>query len=131
MRFTDKDVALTNAAPDAITLSAMSVAENTLVNTIVASSCRRRRRRTLHYSLVSNPDGAFRLDNGNLLLARRSISRRKAHELSITVKAEDDYGGSTTRTFTLDLTNVVEVDGAHLHRHRNADGSPVKAATTC
>jgi serralysin len=109
VQFLDGKVTLTNAAPDAVALSATSVAENTLVNTIVASlSAHDGDGDALHYTLVSNPDGAFRLDNGNLVLAKALDYETQGHALSITVKAEDDYGGSTSHTFTLDLTNVIE-----------------------
>jgi hypothetical protein len=57
---------------------------------------------------VPGSSNAFKLDGGNLLLAKALDYKTQSHQHSITVKAKDAYGGEATKTFDLTVTNVAD-----------------------
>ena len=63
----------------------------------------------------------FKLDGGNLLLAKALDFETQNHQHSITVEAKDIYGGKTLKTFTIDATNVIETTPFTLTGTTNAD----------
>jgi Ca2+-binding RTX toxin-like protein len=107
-RFSDKTVALINNAPDNVSLSNASVAENAPAFTVVGSlSARDADGDAVSFSLASNPDGAFAISNGFLVLARPLDFEAKAQH-TVSVKAADAYGKETTQSFTVTATDVAE-----------------------
>ncbi|MGO4705215.1 hypothetical protein AB4072_05475 [Microvirga sp. 2MCAF38] len=54
--------------------------------------------------------GVFRVDGNNLILNRALDYDTGPHEYTINVEAKDQFGEKTTKSFTLDLTNVVETN---------------------
>jgi Ca2+-binding RTX toxin-like protein len=115
LQFSDRTVALFNASPDSLSLSSMAVAEDTLVNSTVATlSARDADGDPLTYTLLSSADGTFRLDGNALILAKALDYDLGARQQTITIEAKDAYGGTTTRTFTLAVTNVIETTGLTL-----------------
>jgi serralysin len=108
LRFSDQTIALTNAAPTSLALSAGTVAETTLANTTVAAlSGLDPDGDALSYSLTSNPGGLFRLDGTSLVLLR-ALDYETAQQHTFAIKAQDAYGGETVTSFTLAVANVVE-----------------------
>ena len=107
--FGDQKVTLWNANPDSIALNKTAVAENTLVNSTVATlSGHDADGDAVHYSLTGNADGYFRLENNNLVLVRALDYETQPHERTVTVEATDDYGGKTVQSFTLSIGDVDE-----------------------
>ena len=98
---------LINSEVKDLAISTTRVAENTLTDTVIASlSATDDDGDAIQYSLVST-DGPFELDGGNLILKGALDYETKA-QYALTVKADDGYGGSITRTFTISVTNVIE-----------------------
>jgi hypothetical protein len=107
----NETVALINAGPDSLALSKTSVAENTLVNTIVANlSAHDADGDALTYSLVSDAGGVFRLDGTDLLLAK-TLDYETTQQYTVTIKATDFYGKETTKSFLIAVTDVAETIG--------------------
>ena len=103
----DKIVTLINSAVKDLAISTTRVAENTLTDTVIASlSATDDDGDAIQYSLVST-DGPFELDGGNLVL-KGPLDYETKDQYDLTVKADDGYGGSITRTFTISVANVVE-----------------------
>jgi Ca2+-binding RTX toxin-like protein len=109
VKFSDKTVALTNASPTDISLSGTSLFEDKAVGSVLGSP-----RGTdpdgdaLTFSLVSNPGGYFGLNGSGGLVLSRALDYETAAQHTITIKAEDKYGGILTETFTIAVRNVVE-----------------------
>jgi serralysin len=107
-QFSDKTVALSNAAPAGLALSRTSVAEDTLATAIVATlAAQDADGDALSYSLTSNPGGLFRLDGTSLVLLR-ALDYETAQQHTIAIKAQDAYGGEVVTTLALAVSNVVE-----------------------
>lgn len=118
----DETVVLTNAAPGAPTLSAASVAENTLATSIVASlSAVDADGDALTYSLTGNAGGFFALDGNKLVLARALDYETQAQH-TLTVRARDAWGGESVSAFTLSVSNVVETTLLMLTGTAGSDG---------
>ncbi|WP_245411084.1 cadherin domain-containing protein, partial [Microvirga flavescens] len=106
LKFTNKTVTLWNSAPTALSLSSSAMAEDALADTIIASlSARDADGDALSYSLAS--DSPFRIDGNNLVLTGALDFETKASH-SLTVVARDAYGGQTSQSFILEVTDVVE-----------------------
>ncbi|MEE1656941.1 cadherin domain-containing protein [Microvirga sp. CF3062] len=96
-----------NTAPTELALSRTSVSEDTLATTIIATlSAKDAEDDSISYSLVS-PESPFKIDGKNLILTSALDYETKASH-TITVKATDSYGDSTTQTFTIDVLDVLE-----------------------
>jgi len=122
LKFSDKTVEIPNANPDSLGLSHTAVAETTLVNSIVATLLGHDADGdALTYRLIANADGAFRIENNNLVLAKTLDYETQAHQQTITVEATDLYGGKTTQSFTLSLDNVIEQNALNLTGSVNAE----------
>ncbi|WP_157961292.1 cadherin domain-containing protein [Microvirga flavescens] len=119
LQFSDTTVALWNAAPTALGLSTNVVPEDALSDTIVARlSAFDADGDALTYSLVS--DGPFRLD-GNSLVLTGSLDYETRSSHNLTVVAEDAYGGQVSRSFTIEVGNVVETTAFTLIGAAGAD----------
>ncbi|WP_262030827.1 cadherin domain-containing protein [Microvirga sp. Mcv34] len=107
-KFTDKTVALINANPDSIALSKTSVAENTLVTTIVARlSAHDADGDALTYSLTDDAGGIFALDDNNLILAKALDFETQAQH-TVTITAKDAWGGETSQSFVISVVDIDE-----------------------
>jgi Ca2+-binding RTX toxin-like protein len=103
----NKTVALINSAPT-VALSHATVAENAPAFTQVGRlSAMDVDGDAISFSLAANPDGAFAIANGYLVLARPLDFEAKA-QYSVSVKATDAYGAETTQSFTVTATDVAE-----------------------
>ncbi|MGO4707035.1 hypothetical protein AB4072_14800 [Microvirga sp. 2MCAF38] len=106
LQFSDKTVALWNAAPTSLGLSTTVVAEDALTGIVASLSATDADGDALTYTLAST-DGPFRLDGNNLILTGAlDFETRASH--SLTVVAKDAYGGQTSRSFTIQVADVVE-----------------------
>jgi Ca2+-binding RTX toxin-like protein len=65
----------------------------------------------VHYRLASDADGMFKLDGDSLVLVKALDYETGPRQYTLTIEAEDGYGGLTRRDFTLTVTNVVETTG--------------------
>lgn len=111
LQFDDQRVTLINAAPANIALSKISFAEDLRADTIVADlSAFDADGDAVSYALTNNAGGAFRLDGNHLLLARSLDYETGPRQFTISIEAKDAYGKTTSQSFTLDLTNVVETN---------------------
>ncbi|MGO4706075.1 cadherin domain-containing protein [Microvirga sp. 2MCAF38] len=107
LEYRDKSIVLWNAAPTSLGLSSSFVAEDALAGTIVASlSATDTDGDVLTYSLTSS-DGPFRIDGTNLVLTGSLDHETRANH-SLTVLAKDAYGGQVSKTFTIEVGDVVE-----------------------
>ncbi len=122
LQFSDQTFTLINAAPTNLALSKTALAEDALKDTLVASlSAQDSDGDALTYTLVDDAGGAFRLDGTSLLLARALDYETGPHQYTISIEAKDAYGGKITQSFTLDLTNVVEINPLTLTGTTGAD----------
>jgi Ca2+-binding RTX toxin-like protein len=108
--FKDKTVLLYNTGPDGIALTKTAFAENTLVNTPIASvSAHDADGDALTYTLV-DPTGTFKLD-GHALVLLKSLDYETKTSYSLTVESKDEYGLATTQTLTVSVTDVADTPG--------------------
>jgi Ca2+-binding RTX toxin-like protein len=108
LKFSDQVIALENQVPSNITLSGMTVAENAPAYTVVGRlSATDADGDALTFKLDSNPDGAFAISDGYLVLARPLDFESKAQHI-VSVKAKDAYGGESVQSFTIAVTDVGE-----------------------
>jgi len=105
-----RTIALTNSNPTDITLTGTSIAEDKAVGSALGSLFGEDPEDDpLTYSLVSDSGGTFGLNSsGTGLVLLKALDHETAAEHTITVKAEDKYGGVLTETFTIFVRNVVE-----------------------
>jgi Ca2+-binding RTX toxin-like protein len=102
---------LYNSAPTDLSLSATTISEITDVGGVVATlSAQDAEGDALTWSL-SDPSGTVRLEGNLLRLARALDYESQAHEHTITLTASDAYGGTTSRSVTLSVTNAIESIG--------------------
>ncbi|MGO4706722.1 cadherin domain-containing protein [Microvirga sp. 2MCAF38] len=108
LRFADRTVLLgTNTAPTAPVISTNQISEDTLVSSIVATfSATDAEHDTLTYTLDAS-DGPFRID-GNLLVLTGPLDFETKAQHSVTVRASDPFGGTSTSVFTINVLDVVE-----------------------
>jgi len=107
-KFSDKTVALINSAPAALALSTALVSENAPAFTQVGRlSATDADGDAFSFSLASNPDGAFAIADGYLVLARPIDFEAKA-QYAVSVKSTDAYGAETVQSFTVTATDVAE-----------------------
>jgi serralysin len=106
LKFDDGVIALTNAAPTGLALSATSVAENASVGSVVATlSAQDTDGDDVRYSLSAGSPFAI---VGNKLVVAKAVDFEAGRQHSVTVQAQDDYQGVTTQTFAIAVTNEVE-----------------------
>ncbi|MBD2748202.1 hypothetical protein IC232_16005 [Microvirga sp. BT688] len=111
VKFSDTTIALTNANPTDIFLSGTSVSEDKAVGSVLGTP-----RGTdpndddLTFSLSSNPNGIFGLNSSGGLVLLKALDYESAAQHTITIKAEDKYGGAYTETFIISVRNVVETN---------------------
>jgi Ca2+-binding RTX toxin-like protein len=99
-----------NHKPDGIALTQTSFAENTLINTPIASvSAHDAEGDAVSYTLV-DPTGTFRLD-GKALVLVKSLDYEARTSYSLTVEAKDEYGQISTQTFTIRVTDIADAPG--------------------
>ncbi|MBM1174625.1 hypothetical protein [Microvirga arabica] len=109
VKFSDKTIALTNGNPTDISFSGTSVAEDKAVGSVLGTV-----RGTdpddddLTFSLVSNANGTFGLNGKGELVLMSAFDYETAAQHTISIKAEDKYGGIRTETFTISVRNVIE-----------------------
>jgi len=105
-----RTIALTNSNPTDITLTGTSIAEDKAVGSALGSLFGEDPEDDpLTWSLVSDSGGTFGLNSsGTGLVLLKALDHETAAEHTITVKAEDRYGGVLTETFTIFVRNVVE-----------------------
>jgi Ca2+-binding RTX toxin-like protein/uncharacterized lipoprotein NlpE involved in copper resistance len=118
LQFADETVAIdavdqpTNAAPDDLALSSNAVAENSALGTVVGVlSATDADGDALAYTLTDDAGGKFSLvtESGiTKLVVNGPLDYESADRHQVTVKVEDGYGGLTTETFTVSVTDVVE-----------------------
>jgi Ca2+-binding RTX toxin-like protein len=114
LQFSDKKIALTNTAPEKLSLSTTSIAENAVVGTSVATfSAVDAQGDALTWSLT-DPTGTFTLSGNSLVLAKALDFEAGQRAFIITAEAKDKYEGKTTQSFTLDVANVIEKTGLTL-----------------
>jgi Ca2+-binding RTX toxin-like protein len=107
----DKTVTLINSAPTAVGLSNAVVAENAPAFTQVGRlSAVDADGDAISYSLASDPDGAFAIADGYLVLTRPLDFEAKAQH-AVSVKATDIYGAEATQSFTISVTDVADTGG--------------------
>lgn len=109
-KFADQTIALVNGNPSSIFLSTSSVLESTQVGATVATLFGSDPDGDeLTYELSSNPDGLFGLDStGEKIVLAKALDYEKAAQHTISVTAKDAYGGTYTKTFTINVRNIVE-----------------------
>ncbi len=103
-----KTIALTNVAPVDPALSNTVVAENAPAYTVVGRlSASDADGDAISFSLASNPDGAFAIHDGYLVIARPLDFEAKA-QYSVVVTAMDPYGGEIAQTYTISVTDGID-----------------------
>jgi hypothetical protein len=114
LKFADVSEVLYNTAPEKLTLSTTTIAENAGVDTIVATfSAVDAQGDALTWSLT-DPSGTFKISGNSLVLAKALDFEAGQRAFIITVEAKDKYEGKTTQSFTLDVANVIEKTGLTL-----------------
>jgi Ca2+-binding RTX toxin-like protein len=110
VKFSDKIIALTNSNPSDVSLTSPFVFEDKAVNSVLGMlDGSDPDGDALTYSLVSSPGGFFGLNgSGTGLVLLKALDYETATQHSITIKAEDKYGGVLTETFTITVRNVLE-----------------------
>lgn len=110
VKFSDQIVALVNDKPSSVSLSSTSVSESTAVGTSVADLFGSDPDGDkLTYRITSNPDGLFGLDStGKEIILTKSLDYETATQYTISITADDGYGGEFTKAFTINVRNVVE-----------------------
>jgi Ca2+-binding RTX toxin-like protein len=110
VKFSDQTIALVNGNPSSVFLSTSTVLESTSVGGTVATLFGSDPDGdTMTYHLASNPDGLFGLDStGEKIVLMKALDYEKAAQHTISVTVRDAYGGEFTKTFTINVRNVVE-----------------------
>jgi Ca2+-binding RTX toxin-like protein len=112
---------LQNKAPEALNISATSFSEINQAGDVIATlSAIDPDGDAITWSL-NDPSGTFSIKGNNLYLEASRDFEVHAHTYAITLTATDAYGAATSRTVTLDLTNVVESDSRVLIGTAGAD----------
>jgi VCBS repeat-containing protein len=96
--------------PTDIALSATTVVENAIAGTVVGdlSALDPDLGETFSYSLM-NADGAFKIENGKLVVADGSkLNFEASSSVQVTVKVTDSGNASYTETFTIAVTDGVD-----------------------
>jgi Ca2+-binding RTX toxin-like protein len=108
LKFSDQTIAATNKAPSNITLSKSSLSESTAagsaVMTITGSDGDDD---ALTFTAVDMAGGLFSISDNKLIL-NRALDYETATSHSVTIRAQDAYGGVFDKTFTINVQNVVE-----------------------
>jgi Ca2+-binding RTX toxin-like protein len=108
-RFSNGIFALFNADPTDVVLSNRWVVENVAPSTVIGSlSAQDLDGDALAYTLLSNAGGMFALDGADLVLTG-ALDHETRTQHSISVKVSDAHGGEAIQSFTIHVTNVVEV----------------------
>ncbi|MEW9617774.1 cadherin domain-containing protein [Shinella sp. S4-D37] len=106
------DFAPVNAVPADLALSGDAVAENAVGGTVVGDlSATDADADTLTYTLEDDAGGKFSVVNDNgtwKLVTNGALDYETTPSHDVTVKVSDGNGGETTRTFTLNVTDVDE-----------------------
>ncbi|WP_438755068.1 cadherin domain-containing protein [Pararhizobium sp. O133] len=97
-----------NEAPVNLALSKATVAENAAVGTVIGTlSAADPEGGSLSYSLGSNPDGKFEIV-GNQLRVKAGLDYETVKNHPITVLVKDAAGNTTSKNFTIKVTNIDE-----------------------
>ncbi|MBB4041373.1 Ca2+-binding RTX toxin-like protein [Microvirga flocculans] len=108
VKFSDKTIALANSNPSDLYLSNTSFSESTQVGKELGYIAGYDPDRDpITYSIVSDPDGLFDLNNDKIVL-KKALDYEKATSHKITLMVMDAYGGYLTKTFTITVQNVIE-----------------------
>jgi serralysin len=119
-QFADTTEVLFNKAPTALGLSSASFSEAMQIGGVVATlSARDADGDALEWSL-NDPSGTFTLDASVLRLGKLADYESGVHTYNITLTASDAYG-SSSQSFTLNLTNAIETTGLLLTGTRGID----------
>lgn len=119
LQFSDGVIALTNAAPVGLAASAVGIAENAPLGSVVATlSAHDADGDVLTYSLTA--DGPLAIVGNNLVVAR-ALDFETVPQPAATVQARDAYGGSTSQTFVITVENAVETTSFVLQGGAGAD----------
>ncbi|MBB3979177.1 hypothetical protein GGQ64_004413, partial [Rhizobium azooxidifex] len=95
-------------APTSLSLSKTTVAETAKAGTTIGKlSAKDPEGGAVTYSLSSNPGGLFKL-SGNTLQLAKGVDYEKAKSHSVTVVATDVGGKTTSKSFSIGVTNVNE-----------------------
>lgn len=123
VKFSDQTIALTNGNPSNISLSQTFAMENKAVGDTVGNlSGSDPDGDSLTFSLASNPDGLFGLDStGKKIVLVKALDYEKATQHTISVMANDAYGGTLTKAFTISVFNVTETNPLNLVGTTKAD----------
>ncbi|HEY8382952.1 MAG TPA: cadherin domain-containing protein [Microvirga sp.] len=106
LQFADGVTALANAAPTGLAASATSIAENAPANTVVATlSAQDADGDAVTYSLDAGSPFAL---VGNSLVVAGPLDFETQRNHQVTVRAQDAYGGGTSLTVSIGVTNAVE-----------------------
>ncbi|HZH50590.1 MAG TPA: cadherin domain-containing protein [Microvirga sp.] len=104
-QFSDQSVTL-NTTPTGLALSHASVSENapafTQVGRLTAFDADGD---ALSFRLAANPDGAFAVHDGHLVVMR-PLDFEASAQHSVTVTARDSYGAETVQTFTIQVSDL-------------------------
>nr|WP_281433505.1 hypothetical protein [Microvirga splendida] len=115
----DDGIEVINTAPAGLGLSAQNVVENAPINSVVAIlSATDADGDGLRYSLDAGSPFAL---VGNSLVVANALDFEAARQHSVTVHARDDYGGVTSQTFAITVTNAVEATPFTLRGGSGAD----------
>lgn len=108
-QFTDQKVQVgTNVAPASLSLSAAPVREDAAVGTVIAKiSASDPDGDSLSYRLTSNAGGYFQIYKDELVLAK-ALDYETLKQHPIGIEAIDPGGLTTSGTFTITVSNVVE-----------------------
>ncbi len=100
----------TNDTPHNIHLDSTSVGERDSINTVIGSlstSDVDLPGDTFTYSIIADPDGKFALVGDELIL-NGSLSWRDAEFHTVTIRTDDNTGGTFDRTFTIDVERALD-----------------------
>ena len=110
-KFSDGTIDLTtwsDKAPTSLALSKATVAENSAVGTTIGTlSAVDPEGKTLTYKLTDTAGGLFKL-SGNKLQVAKALNYEALQSDTITVQVSDPAGNTTTKTFTIGVTDVLE-----------------------
>jgi len=119
LQFDDGVLALTNAAPTGLAAAGRSVVENAPLGAVVATlSAADADGDAVRYSLAA---GSLFAIVGNSLVVASAIDFEAVRQHSVTVQARDDYGGVTSQTFTLTVSNAIDTTPFVLRGGAGAD----------
>lgn len=111
LAFDDRTIALGNTAPEEITMTRQTVAENAAVGTPVSTLFADDAEEDIFTFSLASSDGPFAIKGDNLVLTGKLDFETRAQH-TVTIVATDVFGAESRRDFTISVTDVAEAGGS-------------------